>query len=196
MVSRTLERLKRLTADFRLMCAGTLKCDSEEEPHLTRLAVQQCDSDLRAVSYQDETWWGSKAGDRYLDLHEDLRDRVDMTRIFIVPENIVTTLTPTFQRHIELGIQTYILDPDEVNDYYWRDFVIYDDTLLREADSTDTSNERKLAEFTDDPSRINRAGDDFGALLSIAKSQVADVEHVLPRILRAMEKHDLSDPAA
>lgn len=183
MAERAREQLKQLTADFRLTSEGTLRCQPEDEPHLTRLAVQQCESHLRAVSYEDESWWSSGAGDRYLDLHEDLNSRhVEMTRIFIIDHDTAKKLRTTLERHVALQIDTYVLSPDEVGERYHRDFVIYDDGLLREADSTDLSTDRKEAVFTDDPWRISKALLDFNELRTIARSNLAQADKVLARM--------------
>lgn len=183
MAERAREQLKQLTAEFRLMAEGTLRCQAEDEPHLTRLAVQQCESHLRAVSYEDESWWESGAGDRYLELHEDLKRRgVEMTRIFIIECDTAKALRHTLERHVALDIDTYVLSPDEVGERFHRDFVIYDDSLLREADSTDPTNDRKEAVFTDDPWRVNKALLDFNELRTIARSNLAQADLVLSRM--------------
>ena len=183
MRERAQEQLKQLTAEFGLTAKGTFRCPADKEPHFTRLAVQRCESHLRAVSYEDESWWSSGAGDRYLELHEDLKNRgVDMTRIFIVTWEKAKELRVTLERHVALGIATYILSPDEISEWYHRDFVIYDDVLLREADSNETNSERKEAVFTDDPPRVNSALVDFNELFAIAKSNLADAESVLRRM--------------
>jgi transcriptional regulator with XRE-family HTH domain len=174
MYARTVERLEEFTADFRAMASGTLRSTPEEEPHLTRMAVNECRSHLRAVSYQDALWWESTAGDGYLQLHAELAKReVEMTRIFIIPPEALTGLGPTLERHIELGIHTFVLFHDEVNDYYWRDFVLYDDVLLRMATAVDVSADRKSAEFTDNPSRIMQALEDFKYLYRVANTNIA-----------------------
>jgi transcriptional regulator with XRE-family HTH domain len=182
MYARTVERLEEFAADFRVMANGALRSTPEDEPHLTRQAVDECRSHLRAVSYQDEPWWPSAAGDSYLELHKELAQRdVEMTRIFIVQPDALTELRPTLERHVELGIRTFVLQRDEVSDYYWRDFVLYDDALLRMATSVDASADRKSAEFTDDPGRIMQALEDFKYLYRIASAHVASVERILER---------------
>jgi transcriptional regulator with XRE-family HTH domain len=182
MYARTVERLEEFAADFRVMANGALRSTPEDEPHLTRLAVDECRSHLRAVSYQDEPWWPSAAGDSYLEQHKELALRdVEMTRIFIVQPDALVALRPTLERHVELGIHTFVLLRDEVNDYYWRDFVLYDDVLLRIATPVDASADRKSAEFTDDPGRIMQAFEDFKYLYRIASTHVASVERILDR---------------
>lgn len=180
---RALDRLEKFAADFQTMADGTLRCTPEEEKYLTRLAISQCNYHLRAVSYRDEQRWPSGThGDLYLQLHEPLRERnVEMTRIFLVEPDAIPGLITVFRRHLELGINTYILDPNVVNDYYWRDTVIYDDILLRSAAAYGTDPDRKIAEFTDVPGRIAQGLADFRDLLRIARVSLASAEQVLAR---------------
>lgn len=180
---RALERLEKFAADFRMITEGTLRCSPEEEKYLTRLAISHCSYHLRAVSFGDEQRWPSDThGDLYLQLHEPLREQnVEMTRIFLLEQDAIPDLVPVFRRHLELGISTYILDPNLVNDYYWRDTVIYDDNLLRTAAAYGSDPDRKTAEFTDDPSRIAQGLADFRDLLKIARASLASAELVLSR---------------
>jgi transcriptional regulator with XRE-family HTH domain len=174
MYTSTVDRLEEFAADFRLMAEGTLRATPEEEPHLTRMAVDQCRSHLRAVSYQDDSWWAGPAGDSYLQLHGELANReVEMTRIFIIKPDALDSLRATLERHVELRIHTYVLYDEEVNDYYWRDFVLYDEALLRLATAVDPSASRKTAEFTDDPNRIMQALEDFKYLHRVATANIA-----------------------
>ncbi len=177
MYTCTVDRLEEFAADFRLMAEGTLRATPEEEPHLTRMAVDQCHSHLRAVSYQDGSWWAGSAGDSYLQLHGELANRdVEMTRIFIIQPDALESLRSTLDRHVELKIHTYVLFAEEVNDYYWRDFVLYDDVLLRLATAVDPPASRKTAEFTDDPNRIMQALEDFKYLYRVSTANIASIQ--------------------
>jgi transcriptional regulator with XRE-family HTH domain len=182
MYTCTVDRLEEFAADFRLMAEGTLRATPEEEPHLTRMAVDQCRSHLRAVSYQDGSWWAGPAGDSYLQLHGELANReVEMTRIFIIQPDTLDGLRPTLERHVELNIHTYVLYEEEVNDYYWRDFVLYDEVLLRLATAVDPTASRKTAEFTDDPSRIMQALEDFKYLYRVATANIASTQRAVAK---------------
>jgi transcriptional regulator with XRE-family HTH domain len=183
MYTCTVDRLEEFAADFRLMAEGTLRTTPEEEPHLTRMAVDQCHSHLRAVSYQDGSWWAGPAGDSYLQLHGELlaNREVEMTRIFIIKPDALDSLRTTLDRHVELKINTYVLYDEEVNDYYWRDFVLYDEVLLRLATAVDPTASRKTAEFTDDPNRIMQALEDFKYLYRVATANIASTQRVVAK---------------
>ena len=170
---------------------GTFQCSPDDEPWLTRSAAADCRSVLRAVSYQDEGWWLSETGDRYLEVHAQLHERdVEMTRVFIVrPDELHgedrDDLLAVFEAHRNLGIQTYVLTTEQVPDHLWRDFVVYDSELLRNGELTSPNGDRKNAEFTDDPGRIDLALKDFNDLVSLAKRDDADAERVAARVRRA-----------
>jgi transcriptional regulator with XRE-family HTH domain len=180
---RAMERLERFAADFRMIADGVLRGSPEEEKFLTRLAILQCGSHLRAVSFGDEQRWPSDThGDIYLQLHEQLRQRnVEMTRIFLLNPAAIPALVPVFRRHLTLGIDTFILDPALINDYYWRDMVIYDDALMRTAAAHGSDPDRKTVEFTDDAGRIAQGLSDFRDVLRIARASLASAEQVLAR---------------
>lgn len=175
---RTLQLTERLAIDLRLAAAGTVRCGPSEEPQLTRMALESCQQSLRAVSYQDEGWWLSSKGDRYLDLHEELRDRgVSMTRIFVIED--VRPLRPTLARHVAIGITTIVVSKELIPEEQWRDIVIYDDNLVRTADATDPENDRKLAEFTEDPARVSATALEFEQIMRYSLAVGAEAEVVL-----------------
>lgn len=177
------DRLRSFTSEIRAMSQGTLQCKPEQEPSLTKLAIQKyCEQHLRAVSFHDERWWGSEDGDAYLSLHADLPPEVEMTRIFLAQEEHRDQLRQTFERHLELGIETYVVPLEKVPQYLWRDFVIYDGALLRRALSDEYDTPGKSAEFTDDPIRVQQALVEFNAILTIAKSNLFDAERILARM--------------
>ena len=183
MAAQALDVLKRLSKEFAMAAGGTVLCGPKEEPTLTQAAVAACDQHLRAVSYQDEGWWNSSSGDRYLEHHDLLRQRdVEMTRIFLVGNVGVEALLPTLERHVQLGISTYVIDPEIVDEQQWRDVVIYDDTILRVANPVDSDDyDRKTARFTDDPSQVQVALLDFEDLRTIALADGGDAERVLAK---------------
>lgn len=186
MHARVMESLEQFTADYKAMTLGVLRCDAKDEPHLTRLAIAGCRAHLRAISYQDEPWWLSESGDVYLELHQQRKeeDGVEMTRIFLVDPQKLPELRPTLQRHLDLGIKTYVLDPQQVDPGYWRDVVIYDDVLLRTADETAIASDQKRAEFTDEPGRVGQARQEFEDLRRVAENALASAERVLERLDR------------
>jgi hypothetical protein len=135
------------------------------------------------VSYQDEAWWDGPSGDRYLETHKALAEGgVEMTRIFLVDEGGIETLMPTLERHIELGIATYVIDPAKVEEQQWRDLVIYDDILLRTANPVNGEDfDRKAAVFTDNPSVVQVALMNFEDLRTAAIADGGDAELVVAK---------------
>ena len=179
---QSVERLSKFTKEFLAMADGTFRCSAEEEPYLTRVAYRQAKSRIRAVSYQDEQWWESKRGRDYLRLHDEVRTRgIKITRIFLVPEDRQRELKETFERHVELGIETFVLPPRDVKVELCRDFVIFDEDLLR-VGGLPRIGDLKTAEFTDNSARIEQAGGDFDALYRIASNTPTEAQHILELI--------------
>ncbi len=181
MHEQAVQMLRTLTNQFVQAANGSVKVSADKEPQLTQVAVNSCQAHLRAVSYHDEEWWQSASGDAYLEHHADLRERgVEVTRIFLIASERVALLTKTLEKHIELGMHAYVLDVENVEEP--RDFVIYDDTLLREASSLGLDDpDRKTAEFTDDPARIEGALIEFEELRTAAVAFGGSAEKVLAR---------------
>ncbi len=176
---RALERLEDFAAEFQGMGHGTLRCTAEEEPHYTQLALDVCRNNLRAVSYQERDWWSGRAGARYLDTQDDMRNRgVEIYRIFLVEETELYELQQAgvFDRHTGTNISFDVLLLSEVDDNYWRDFVVYDRRLLRTATVTSVKSDRRTAEFTDDPGRVASALADFTSLLRVAETSKIDLD--------------------
>ena len=114
------------------MAAGTIRYSADEEPVLNQIAVQQTTARISAVSFEDEEWWLDLRGQDYLRAHADaLKKGIMIERIFLVPFDKQAALKDTFQHHLDLGIEAFVLTPDEVNELHRRDFVVYDDLLLR-----------------------------------------------------------------
>jgi len=180
--AQSVERLRKFTTEFLAMADGTFRCSAEEEPYLTRLAYRQAKSMIRAVSYQDEQWWESKRGRDYLRLHDEVRNNgIEVTRIFLVPEEKQPNLKTTFEKHVELGISTFVMSPRDVAVGLCRDFVIFDEDLLRVGGSP-RIDDLKAAEFTDNSARIEQARGDFESLHRIAINTPTEAEHILELI--------------
>lgn len=169
MYERAVDRLREFDAEFRLLASGTLECSPEDEPYVTQLAVESCRSHLRAVSYEDQSWWGKPPGEIYREAHERARRAypdLDITRIFLIGPGEREALQSTLRWHLDLGIQTYVLDVDSVPYRRREDYVLYDETLLRTA--IPVSADRKQAEFTDDDNRIREKLMGFDVLRRLA----------------------------
>ena len=181
---QSVERFSKFTKEFLAMADGTFRCRAEEEPYLTRVAYWQAKSTIRAVSYQDEQWWESKRGRDYLRLHDEVRNKnknIEITRIFLVPEDRQPDLKKTFERHVELGISTFVMSPHDVGAELCRELVIFDEELLRVGGSP-RIDDLKAAEFTDNPARIEQARGDFEALHRIAINTPTEAQHILDLI--------------
>jgi hypothetical protein len=83
---------------------------------------------------------------RVFRLHADVHKKgIKITRIFLVPEVLQTSLRETFEQHAEFGIHSFALSPDDVDDTLCRDFIIFDEDLLRSGAPLGSDTDRKKA---------------------------------------------------
>jgi hypothetical protein len=102
---------------------------------------------VQAISFRDEDFWESEAGERYLDLNQKLVKREgEVERIFVLDsDESVEAWRPEIERHMRLGVKVYILPPNRKGPDDEQDFVIYDDRFVRKADPVEKSGSRKRA---------------------------------------------------
>ena len=118
---------------------------------------------VRAVSFRDEEFWESEAGERYLKHNEHLlkrgasRRRGGVSRIFVLDSHeIILQLKPVIDRHIALGVTVYILPPNVQVPSDLEDFVVYDDQCVRFAEPLEFSGSRKRATLSINPPDVTR----------------------------------------
>ncbi|HEY8931413.1 MAG TPA: hypothetical protein VIM55_19575 [Mucilaginibacter sp.] len=154
---------------------GKYICNAETESIITKSILEYCNKCLNAVSFQDETWWTSNNGILYLEAHNQYvnKSKEKAVRIFIIESKSLDILKPTFKRHKELEIETYILfsDLDSIEEKYKVDFVIYDDYMLRRGSEVKNIEGGKDAVFTSDEIEVKKYSDLFHQLLVIAKAK-------------------------
>lgn len=185
MVLQMQNRMKQTAVDMGRMSRGTVRCRPEEEPRMAREAARMCESHIRAVSFQDEAWWAGREGVAYLRDQEQERKRgIDITRIFLFKDSVnLGQYREAFQRHLDLGIETYVLRVSAVPTELLSDLVIYDDALVRRGLTEDIEGGGKLAEFSDDVADVNQALFDFENLLEIATdSHAAALASILAEV--------------
>src|SRR5262249_37758951 len=126
---------------------GTYRCEEQEEARLTNDILRFCRSGLKAVSYQDEKWWSSSYGAAFVKLQKEARQRgLSIVRIFIVrradevadpkekPSDDDLRKIESLLSDTSLHSATFRVSLADVPDAYRRDFVIYDDAVLKSAD--------------------------------------------------------------
>lgn len=118
---------------------------------------------VRAVSFRDEEFWESEAGERYLKHNEHLlrrtgpRRRGGVVRIFVLDsDEIIMRLKPVIVRHIALGVTVYILPPSVQVPSDLEDFVVYDDQCVRFAEPLEFAGSRKRATLSVNPPDVAR----------------------------------------
>ncbi len=180
MRDRAVSEVERFAADFRRLANGSFRCLPEEEPQLTRTALKGSTKSIKAVSFGDEGWWLGDRGSIYLDYHDRLPATVKVQRIFLVKEEWWERLKPVFRRHEDAGVEWRVLAPREVAPQYQKDFVVYDDRLLRSVPLGPVSSaEFKPAIFTQDRLEIEQAVEEFEYLQTVVDSYYIDRDRLL-----------------
>lgn len=180
---RAQEQVRELRTTLATVESGQYACKEDEEPLLTRDIVSACTSSLEAVSFQDEPWWKSAVGQVYLDRHRQLKStnaNFRMVRVFLFKygDGIPAELADILRQHLELGVETYLLDPEAVPEEYRRDFVIYDNCFVRNAELVSPGQLGKQAEFVDSPDAVRRARSAFDLVLDFARVNGTKVTEV------------------
>lgn len=152
---------------------GKYTCDANAELSLTKTILKCCNKSLKAISFEDESWWLSYNGILYLEDHKKHINRKSetATRIFLIPSTSFESLKPIFLKHKELKIETYILftDLDNIDKSFEVDFVIYDNYMVRRAYDVQNRQGGKEAVFTFDPIEVKKYVALFERILTLAK---------------------------
>jgi hypothetical protein len=176
--------LKKIFNDYnthlQAISLGKYVCNAETELTLTKSILECCNKCLKAVSFQDESWWTSNEGILYLENHDKYIDKKNekAVRIFIIESKSADSLKEIFRRHKELEIESYVLytDTDHIDEKYKIDFVIYDDYMLRRASEVKNIDGGKDALFTTEEFQVQKYMDLFNQLLKLAKTK----NHIIP----------------
>lgn len=152
--------LRRFEAHVSAIAAGSLLCGSADDGLTRKRAMREaCGRSLHSVSLGDDAWWLDDAAKGYVELHHQLAAREpapEMIRIFLLMPAEHASYRPIAGLLVAAGVRVYVASPMDVPDTCRRDFEIFDGSLLREAVSSD-SRLGRLAEFTDDHPRLQRA---------------------------------------
>lgn len=176
-------RLSDLCGNLRPTAQGDYTCELEEEARLTNDVLGVCTKGIRAVSYQDERWWSSANGKAFVKLQKEARRRgLSIVRIFIVRKRTDFTdadwsaecLSEDDLNNVnalladaDLHNATYKIELAAVPKEYRRDFVVYDDVVVKSAESISGRTEKR-ARFTINPSLVEQAIADFETLRALS----------------------------
>jgi hypothetical protein len=127
---------------------------------------------VHAVSFRDEEFWESEAGERYLKHNEHLlkrglyRRRGGVSRIFVFDsDEIILQLKPVIDRHIALGVAVYILPPSVQVPSDLEDFVVYDNQCVRFAEPLEFAGSRKRATLSINPPDVAKYASKFQQMM-------------------------------
>jgi transcriptional regulator with XRE-family HTH domain len=167
-----LEDLASFEAHIAAIASGSLLCSPGDDARIRGLALTNaCRVSLRAISYGDDGWWLSSRSADFVDRCGDLfgRGSTQVTRIFLLEPSERHVYASALEQHAAIGAEVLIADPSAVAEASRRDLEIYDQALLREATLAAPAGGR-FAEFTDDPSRLQRAEVAFEAARRVARA--------------------------
>ena len=128
------EAFGRLGDVLQTLCQGRINIDKEwrELTSNTDFLLQLPERSVRAVSYQDEEFWDEPEGVKFLNAHKKVLDeRVQVARIFILPESHLDGQRELIMRQVGLGISCYIIMEEKLDQQFREDFVLYDDCYVR-----------------------------------------------------------------
>lgn len=88
--------------------------------------------EIKAVSFEDETFWSSPEGREFLTAHQEIiqRRKVTVRRLFVLSQP-VETYRSTLLKQVAAGVEVKTISPDRTPPVKPEDFVIYDESILR-----------------------------------------------------------------
>jgi hypothetical protein len=130
---------------------------------------------MLAISYRDEDFWGSEAGESYLKQNKRLIDKKgEVQRIFVLgSDQMIQRLKPIIDRHTRLGVKTFLLPPVKQTPADHEDFVVVDDAYVRHAEPVEFAGSRKRATLTVEPVDVTRYVAKFQEMLARCQSAEA-----------------------
>ena len=124
-------------SSFETLADGDLVIDDPAKELITNLEFlhQLCKHRLRAVSYQDEGFWNSDAGEDFLRGHATaIGNHVSIERIFIVARGAEQQINAILHKQKSVGISVRIAYKEALvakHSDCIEDFVLYDDAYVR-----------------------------------------------------------------
>ncbi len=122
---------------WRDLVTGKLTIDAERELSFNRDALSICKRKLRAVSYQDDAFWKSAEGIKFLQAHQPLvNGKCEVVRLFLLEGSRPTEEQISMMKKQEsLGINVLVVPSHSTDADDMLDFVLYDDVAVRRAEA-------------------------------------------------------------
>jgi hypothetical protein len=171
LANRTIDRIQRDSEQTLLISQGVFRCATQrEEFRLIRQALEDSRTSMSAVAGLGLEAWRTSRFTDYFDVYLDFASIIRQTRIFLVTEEEAREpdMIRILELHRDAGVETYALDKDRIPDDKANPIVLFDDSLLL-LHSKHVGNEIEVL-FTDEPSRVLDAREDFEALLKRARN--------------------------
>ena len=181
-------RLDRISEDVKGIMNGRFEVSEAQETRVTKILIKDGNwrSNVKAVNYDEEDWWLSGEGYRYLSDHRVLTDmNVAIKRIFIISIKDVSFIGEVLDEHKKINAEAFVLTVDEVKKHEGRendllvDFVVYDDELVRFADPKSAERIGKFAIITNGKESVDQFLDRF-ARLEVILQKIGREAYELP----------------
>lgn len=153
----------------RLARGSTLCRSPEEELRLVEMALSATSGTVKAVASRGLSWWSHPESDSYFRAYERHAERLEITRIFILPLADFDAMRPILERHHDAGIETYALDREQIPPGRRRGIVLFDSSLLHRI-VRESDDDEEVIEFTAVSDDIRRAEEYYNYLLGLAGS--------------------------
>lgn len=120
---------------------------------------------IKSVESGDVSFWRSPYGEKNLKVNADVIERgVELTRIFIVPDDSLDEITDILQRQQDAGIQVYIASPDSIDRDLHEDYLLMDDLVFTKTEFTGDGH-TKREQISIDEIQVERLAKKFDTLL-------------------------------
>lgn len=123
----------------------------------TLRTILEGDGTLKAVAAIDAPYWRSREADNWVGENANAIGRdVEVTRIFVYPEETLRDIVDVMDQQQNMGIHVYVAPTEKVPPYLISDFIIFDDRVVHTIEGAGQQNRisivnvrQKIAQFND-----------------------------------------------
>jgi hypothetical protein len=190
------ESLSEARTSVRELARGHLEVrDSDKQFKFAVDLAGLAERTVETVSYRDEDFWKSQAGDEYFRHNQSLvASGGSVVRVFVFEsDDDVLDNEATILRHIDAGFTVYILPDSERRPADEEDFVIYDGSFVRYAEPLSFRGSEKRATLSVDDldiQKYSRRFDDLRLRCRGGREFLQQLKAKLARDLAAHQAHD------
>lgn len=173
-----IERVQQAAEDVGRLAEGVYCCTNEEELPCVRAALVDTKSQVRAVAARGMKWWDSADANAYWHAYEEVADRLEITRVFILHDGEdERVLKRVLSRHAAAGMHAFVLQASQVPRHHIRPVVIFDQHLVhRSGDEREVTDAQFKVEFSSRRVDVSAAEETFRVVRDLA----SEAEDLVP----------------